>query len=108
MQPEYQPQQRVELTVSTRTLVRVIALIFGAFFAASILESVQQVLLWVVLSVFFPTALTPPVVWLERRGLGRQMATLVVFGISIVLFLAFFVALLAPLYSQVQSFVSDL
>ena len=108
MQPEYQPQQRVELTVSTRTVIRVVALVFVAFLVASVFHTIHQVLLWVVLSVFFAIALNPVVVWFERRGLGRQTATLIVFTTLCVLFTAFFVALLAPLYTQVQSFVSDL
>src|SRR3954452_7556693 len=69
MQPDYQPQQRVELTVSSRTVVRVVALILAAFLIASILESLHQVILWVVLSIFFAIALNPAVVWFERRGL---------------------------------------
>jgi predicted PurR-regulated permease PerM len=108
MQPEYQPQQRVELTVSSRTVLRVILLVIGAFFALSVLESVHKVLLWVVLSAFFAIALNPAVVFLEERGLGRQTATLIVFTTMCVLFIAFFAALLAPLYTQVQSFVGDL
>jgi predicted PurR-regulated permease PerM len=108
MQPDYQPQQRVELTVSSRTVVRVVALILAAFLVASILESLHQVILWVVLSIFFAIALNPAVVWFERRGLSRQLSTLIVFTTMCLLLVAFFAALLAPLYSQVQSFVADL
>src|SRR5262245_32344612 len=108
MQPDYQPQQRVELTVSTRTVIRVVAVIFLALLAASVFHTIHQVLLWVVLSVFFAIALNPAVVWFERKGLGRQTATLIVFITMCALFIAFFAALLAPLYSQVQSFVGDL
>src|SRR5262249_48236925 len=104
MQPEDQPQQRVELTVSTRPVIPIVAVIFLAFLVASIFHTIHQVLLWVVLSAFFAIALNPAVVWLEHKGLGRQTATLIVFTTMCALFIAFFAALLAPLYSQVQSF----
>jgi predicted PurR-regulated permease PerM len=108
MQPDYQPQQRVELTVSTRTVVRVVVLIFVVALTASVLESLHQVMLWVILSIFFAIALNPAVVWFERRGLSRQLSTLIVFTTLSLMLIAFFAALLAPLYTQVQSFVGDL
>ena len=108
MRPDYQPSQRLELTVSTRTLLRVLALVAAFWLVRGVLASLHEVLTWLLVAVFFAIALNPPVVWLERRGMGRRSAVLVVFAITVGLLVGFFVAVLTPLYDQILGFVADL
>src|SRR5690349_23450371 len=70
--------------------------------------SVRQVLTWILVAIFFTVALNPPVAALERRGLGRKTASLIVFGVTVLLLLGFFAALLTPLYDQLKHFVDHL
>jgi predicted PurR-regulated permease PerM len=106
--PEYQPAQRVEFTITTRTLVRVLLVLTGFLLMLDLIWSVRQVLTWILVAIFFTVALNPPVAALERRGLGRKTASLIVFGVTVLLLLGFFVALLTPLYDQLKHFVDHL
>jgi predicted PurR-regulated permease PerM len=106
--PEYQPAQRVEFTITTRTLVRVLLVLTGFLLMLDLIWSVRQVLTWILVAIFFTVALNPPVAALERRGLGRKTASLIVFGVTVLLLLGFFAALLTPLYDQLKHFVDHL
>jgi predicted PurR-regulated permease PerM len=99
---------RVQVTVSTRTVLRVLALC--ALFVASVdlVLSIRQILSWLFVSVFFAIALEPLVGWCEQRGMGRRLAVALVFGLTVIGIVAFLAALLTPLYDQVRSFTTDL
>jgi predicted PurR-regulated permease PerM len=75
-----EPQsKRVEITISTRTLVTILGTIavVWAFIAA------RQAVLWIFIALFLAIVLTTPVTWLvERRGMKRgNAAMLVVLGL---------------------------
>jgi predicted PurR-regulated permease PerM len=97
----------MEATVSNRTVLRVLALITAFLFILEILWSLRDVIMWVVVAAFFAIALNPLVVYLESRGVGRRSAVLIVFSVTVLLIVGFLAAILAPLYEQVRSFVSD-
>jgi predicted PurR-regulated permease PerM len=98
----------VEFSISNRTVLRLLVIVTGFLAVLQFLSMIQEVLTWVLVAVFFTIALNPPVVWLERKGLSRRTAVLIVFGVTVLGILAFFAAILTPLTAQVQSFVSDL
>ncbi len=96
---------RVEVTVSTRTVLRVLAT--GAAFSAAlfVVWSLRDVLLLAVIAAFLALALNPAVVFLERRGLGRGAASVIVFVVVVALLVGFLATILTPLYTEVRNFI---
>jgi predicted PurR-regulated permease PerM len=107
LRPEPHPVTRMEATVSNRTILRVLALVTAFLFVLELLWSLRDVITWVVVAAFFAIALNPCVLYLESRGVGHRTAVLIVFTVTVLLVVGFLAAILAPLYEQVRSFVSD-
>ena len=102
--PEPQPK-RVEITISTRTLVTILGTIavVWAFIAA------RQAVLWIFIALFLAIVLTTPVTWLEeRRGMKRgSAAILVVLGLAVMLGLIGYL-LVSPFVGAVRDLIEDL
>ena len=60
-----------------------------------------------VVGLLFVYLLNPPVGWLERRGLRRSLAILVVYVVAIAAFIGFLALTLAPLANEILRFVAD-
>jgi predicted PurR-regulated permease PerM len=71
--------RRVEITVSTRTLVTIL----GAIAVVWAFVAARQAVLWIFIALFLAIVLSTPVTWLvERRGMKRgNAAMLVVLGL---------------------------
>ena len=99
----------MEVVVSARTVLRVLALGTAFVSLAYLLYAVRDVLILVLLSAFLAFALNPAVVLLERRvPMRRGPATITVFLIVLFIVGAFVTAIVTPLYDETERFVNDL
>ena len=107
MQPVPEPPRRVEVTISTRTLVRVLLTATAFLVVILLLWEVRAILQLVLIAAFLALALNPIVTVLERRLGNRRgvAAVLVVLGV-VVLLMLFLAALLTPLYEEMRSFAT--
>lgn len=93
----------VEVTISTRTLVRIVLTIFGLVALLAAFWAARAIVELVVISAFLALALNPIVTVLERRMNSRGgAAVLVVLGVLIILAL-FIAALVTPIYSELRA-----
>lgn len=101
----------VRITVSNRTIFRVVVMVFVTmvFFAA--LKSASHALMLIFIAIFLALALNAPVHWLaehipgKRRG-NRVWGTAISFLIVIVLLGAFLASIVPPLVRQTSTFIS--
>ena len=92
---------RIEVSISNRTLFRILAVAAAFLLLLYAIYLVRSVVTLVVVAAFLALALNPLVVALERRGLGRTAASLIVFLVAAMLLIAFLAAILTPLYAEV-------
>ena len=98
------PNRRLEVTISTRTLLRLLLVGTGFIALAFLLWEIRTVLQLVLISTFLALALNPIVSVLERRlGNRRGIAAVIVVLVLILLVFAFLAALLTPLYNELRS-----
>ncbi len=96
-----------EVTLSNRTLVRLLVVGTAFFLLVLLLWNVRNVLQLLLVSMFLALALNPAVTWFELRGLRRGRAVAIVFLITIVTVLAILIIVFAPLYEEVRKFADD-
>ncbi|HEX6676842.1 MAG TPA: AI-2E family transporter [Actinomycetes bacterium] len=70
--------------------------------------SARAILVRVLVAMFFAVSLDPAVRFLERRGLRRGWAVLLIFVLALAVVVAFLVSVIPPLVSQFQSLLDDL
>ncbi|MCA9330774.1 AI-2E family transporter [Candidatus Saccharibacteria bacterium] len=103
--------ETVELTVSNVTVVRVLVLVIISFIGFAALQHAAHALTLIFTALFLAVALNRPVMWIAghlpgRRKGNRSLAVATGFVI-VVLFLAGFVASLAPpLVNQTKNFIN--
>lgn len=103
--------QHVELTVSNRTVVRVLLLVVVTMMVLAAVQKAAHALLLIFTAFFLALALNAPVHWLgqrlpgKRRG-SRSLATAVSFLVVIVFLLGFLASIVPPLVRQTNSFIS--
>lgn len=98
----------MEITVSNRTVVRVLAIV--ALFSAvlAFLSLIAGVLQLVLLAGYLAVALNPLVSALERRAaLQRTAAALIVFVTTIAVLTGLLAAIVTPLYNELREFVEN-
>jgi predicted PurR-regulated permease PerM len=100
-----EPPRRVEVVVSTRTLVRILITLSLFLLVAYLLWQVRAIGELVLISGFLALALNPIVTVLTRRLGGRRgvASVLVVVGVIVILVI-FLAALLTPLYDEIRTF----
>ena len=102
-----EPPSRLEVTISTRTLVRLLATAAIFLLLMYVLWQVRAVGELVLISAFLALALNPIVTVLARSIGGRRGIASVVVVVGVLLLLIVFLAsLLTPLYSEVRSFAN--
>lgn len=100
-----------ELTVSNRTVVRVMALIILSLLFLAALRQAAHALVLVFIAFFLALALNAPVHWVaehlpgKRRG-SRSIATAVSFLLVIIVLAAFLASIVPPIVRQTNSFIS--
>jgi predicted PurR-regulated permease PerM len=100
---------RVELTISTRTLLRVLVIITLFIFLVDLRDDVHTVLIELLISLFLAVALNPLVAALERyTRLPHSAAAILVFIGTILIVAAFLIVIFTPLYNEVRDFAEHL
>ncbi len=99
-----------EVTVSNRTVVRIILIILATFFALKVASSVSHVLILIFVSFFLALALNPAVSWIARKlGLkSRVSATGIAYIAVIAVIGAFLTYVVPPLVKQTADFVNEI
>ena len=101
------PERRVEITVSTRTLLRVMLTATAFLLVIYVFWQVREIGQLVLISAFLALALNPLVTVIERKiGHHRGIASVIVVLGVIIFLIAFLSALLTPLYEETRSFAT--
>jgi predicted PurR-regulated permease PerM len=100
----------MELTVSNRTIIRVVVIALLSAVALKILGSIETQLIWLVTALFLALALEPPVSWLSKYlpKRSRGLAVLIVFLVALAVLFFISVALVPPFASQLYRLVTNL
>ena len=98
------PVQRVEVSVSARSLGILLALAALIAIAIVILDTLVSILI----ALVFAMALSVPTDMLERRGMRRGLAALVVFAVAFAFVLLIVVAIASPVYDEISQFADAL
>jgi len=99
-----------ELTISNRTIMRLIAFVLGAILIVEFFESIAHPLTLIFMSFFLALALNPAVAGVSKRlkSKSRTRATAIAY-VSVVTVLVAFLSLILPsLISQTTDFLSDI
>ena len=100
-----------EITISNRTVLRVLALVFGTIVLVSVLRQASHSLVLIFTAFFLTLALNGPVQGIARRLPGslrgkRSVATAVSFLVVVLLFVGFMASIVPPLVKQTENFIS--
>ncbi len=103
--------QPVEITVSNRTVLRVLILIIASFLVLSALRQAAHALTLIFVAFFLAIALNAPVHWIAVRLPGRKrgsrsVATAISFLMVIIFLGAFLGSIVPPLIKQTRTFIS--
>jgi len=103
-------KNKVEVTVSNRTIIRVIVIVVATFLGIRFLINVSHALTLIFASFFLALALNPAVSWITRklRLKSRAAATGIAYLSVITILVAFMAAVVPPLVRQTSDFISDL
>ncbi|MDQ3994750.1 MAG: AI-2E family transporter [Actinomycetota bacterium] len=99
------PERVVSFRPRTILVVLGVALVFSLVLALVYLA--WKVITWILIAVFLAAALNPAVGFLERRGLGRGIASGAVFLLALLAIAALGFLLIPPLVDQVRRFAED-
>src|SRR5262245_1026274 len=94
------PVRRVQITVSPRSIIVLLALAALIAIAIVILDTLISILL----AFIFALALSVPVSSLEKRGWGRTRASLVAFAVTFIGAFLIVVPVANPVYGEIQNF----
>ena len=96
--------------VPVRTILATIGLVLLTALALLLLSKIQQVLVWIVVAVFFTIALYPVTSWVERKVTrGRRLpATLLVFLVLVLVLAGLLTAFAVPLATEGAAFATQL
>jgi predicted PurR-regulated permease PerM len=105
-------QHEVELTVSNRTVIRVLVLNILSFLFVVAARQASHALILIFTAFFLALALNAPVHWLSKRIPGkkrrsRTLATSLSFFVIIALLAGFLASIVPPLIRQTSSFISE-
>jgi predicted PurR-regulated permease PerM len=104
-------RKEVELTVSNRTVIRVLLLVVLTMIGLAAVQKADHALLLIFTAFFLTLALNAPVHWLaqhipgKRRG-NRSIATAASFLVVVLLLAGFLASIVPPLVRQTNNFIS--
>lgn len=100
----------IEVTVSNRTILRILAILLIAFVVLRFVVAVRHPLELVFIGFFLALALNPAVSWIAQKlNLKSRVAATGIAYLAVVIVLGFFIALVVPpLVRQTVDFVSSL
>ena len=103
--------QQVEITISNRTVLRVIGIILVAGLLVVALQKAAHALVLIFTALFLALALNAPVHWVaqhwpgKRRG-SRKLGTAVSFLVVVLFLTAFLASIVPPLVRQTSNFIN--
>ncbi|MBA2279056.1 AI-2E family transporter [Candidatus Saccharibacteria bacterium] len=105
-------QHEVEITISNRTVVRVLLLIIISFLLLSAARQASHALSLIFIAFFLSLALNAPVHWIAQRLPGRKrgsrsLATTVSFLLVIAFLGVFLFSIVPPLVRQTATFIEE-
>lgn len=100
----------VEVTVSNRTVIRVLLLVLGSLIGLAAIQKAGAALMLLFVAFFLALALNAPVHWLAQRIPGkrkgsRTIATALSFFVIVLLFGGFIASIVPPLVKQTGNFI---
>lgn len=100
----------IEITIASKTVLRVAFLVVIALLGLAALQQAQSALILIFTAFFLALALNAPVQWLARRLPGkrknnRTLATIISSLVIVLALIGFLASLVPPLVRQTQSFV---
>ncbi len=105
-------KDEVEITVSNRTIVRVVALVILSLILVNLIRQAAHAFLLIFTAFFLALALNSPVQWIalripgKRRG-SRTLATTLSFLLVISILFGFLASVVPPLVRQTSSFINQ-
>lgn len=101
--------RNVEVTISNRTILRIIAFFLGTVLFMRILENMIQPLTLVFVSFFLALALNPAVTLVSSKlgNKSRVGATAIAYGLVMTALITFILLVVPPLVSQTTRFLRD-
>jgi predicted PurR-regulated permease PerM len=100
---------KVEVTVSNRTIIRVLALVILSLIALAVFKQMSHALVLIFTAFFLALSLNAPVHWIERHLPGkrnrRTLATVVSVLIVMILLVGFLASIVPPLSRQVGNLI---
>jgi predicted PurR-regulated permease PerM len=100
----------VEITISNRTVLRVVMVVFSAILFLAAVKQASHALILIFTAFFLALALNAPVQWIARHLPGnlrgkRSVATAISFLMVIIFLGAFIASIVPPLVRQTQGFI---
>ncbi|HEX8182253.1 MAG TPA: AI-2E family transporter [Candidatus Saccharimonadales bacterium] len=104
--------EETEVTISNKTVLRVLALVIGAFLLLAAIQQAASSLILIFTAFFLALALNGPVQGIARRLPGslrgkRSVATAISFLVVVLFFVGFLASIVPPLIKQTESFVNS-
>lgn len=98
------------ISVSNRTVIRVILLVVATFLFLRFLQQVSDILVLILTAFFLAIALNPTVSWITKRlkSKSRVRATAAAYVTVLVVLITFVVLIVPPLVRQTVDFANDL
>jgi len=104
---------KLEITIATRTVIRVALVIVGIFILLLAINQAKSAIILILTAFFLALALNAPVQWVEQHLPGslrgsRTAATAVSFVFVVLLLAGFLASVVPPLVSQTVSFTNNI
>ena len=88
-----------------RAILVVLGIILAATAIIALIFLAWHIITWILVAVFLTLALNPAVEFFERHGLGRSLASILVFLLALVAFAGLGALLIPPLVDQIDEFI---
>ncbi|HEX5796865.1 MAG TPA: AI-2E family transporter [Candidatus Saccharimonadales bacterium] len=101
--------KHITISVESRTIVRVILIVFGTLLLLAFLKVIAHALVLIFFAFFLALALNPAVSWIAQRlrSGSRVRATGLAYLVVLTLLITFFVLVIPPLIRQTVEFLQD-
>lgn len=93
--------------VPVRTILATIGLVLATLIAIRMVQLLTNVIGLLVVAGFFAIVLTPSVDFLERKGMRRSMATILVFLVGLGVLAGMLTLFIQPIVREVNDFIDD-
>lgn len=102
-------KEHIVISVESRTIIRIIAIVFGTVLFIKFLGIVAPALVLLFCAFFLALALNPAVSWIARRlrSGSRVRATGIAYLIVLILLAAFIITVIPPLVRQTVDFIKE-